>query len=95
MYAIRSYYVRFTFLGKASHAAAYPEHGINALDGVLLFFQGIAALRQHLPDSVRVHGIITEGGKAPNIVPDRAQAYFYVRGETDAGMQETVRKVKP
>lgn len=86
--------IRFTFLGKASHAAAYPEHGINALDGVLLFFQGIAALRQHLPDSVRVHGIITEGGKAPNIIPDRAQAYFYVRGETDAGMQDAVRKVK-
>ncbi len=86
--------IRFTFLGKSSHAAAYPEHGVNALDGVLLLFQGIAALRQHLPHSVRVHGIITEGGKAPNIVPDRAQAYFYVRGETDAGMRDAVGKVK-
>ena len=86
--------IRFTFLGKASHAAAYPEHGVNALDGVLLLFHGIAALRQHLPDTVRIHGIVTEGGKAPNIVPERAQAYFYVRGETDAEMLDAVRRVK-
>lgn len=86
--------IRFTFLGKAAHAAAYPEHGINALDGVLLLFQGIAALRQHLPDTVKVHGIVTEGGKAPNIVPERAQAYFYVRGEDSAQMREAVRKVR-
>jgi amidohydrolase len=83
--------IRFTFRGKASHAAAYPEHGVNALDGVLLLFQGIAALRQHLPDTVRVHGIVTEGGKAPNIVPERAQAYFYIRGETDPEMLEALR----
>ena len=86
--------IRFTFRGKASHAAAYPEHGVNALDGVLLLFQGIAALRQHLPDNVRVHGIVTEGGKAPNVVPERAQAYFYVRGENDTEMLDAVRRVK-
>jgi metal-dependent amidase/aminoacylase/carboxypeptidase family protein len=86
--------IRFSFLGKASHAAAYPEHGVNALDAVLLLFQGVAALRQHLPDTVRVHGIITDGGKAPNIVPERAQAYFYVRGETDAEMHDAMRRVK-
>lgn len=86
--------IRFTYRGKASHAAAYPEHGINALDGVLLLFQGIAALRQHLPDTVKVHGIVTEGGQAPNIVPERAQAYFYVRGEDDAQLLETVPRVK-
>ena len=86
--------VRFTYRGKASHAAAYPEHGINALDGVLLLFQGIAALRQHLPETVKVHGIVTDGGPAPNIVPERAQAYFYVRGEDDAQLLETVPRVK-
>jgi amidohydrolase len=86
--------IRFTYRGKASHAAAYPEHGINALDGVLLLFQGIAALRQHLPDAVKVHGIITEGGQAPNIVPERAQAYFYVRGEDDSQLLETVPRIK-
>ncbi len=86
--------IRFTYLGKASHAAAYPEHGINALDGVLLLFQGTAALRQHLPETVRVHGIVTEGGRAPNIIPERAQAYFYVRGEDDAELADAVRRVK-
>ncbi|MBI5420497.1 MAG: M20 family metallopeptidase [Deltaproteobacteria bacterium] len=86
--------VRFTYLGKASHAAAYPEHGINALDGVLLLFQGIAALRQHLPETVRIHGIVTEGGRAPNIIPERAQAYFYVRGETEEELKEAVRRVR-
>lgn len=86
--------MRFTYLGKAAHAAAYPENGINALDGVLLLFQGVAALRQHLPDAVRVHGIVTEGGRAPNIVPERAQAYFYVRGETDEELRDAVRRVR-
>ena len=86
--------IRFTYLGKASHAAAYPEHGINALDGVLLLFQGTAALRQHLPETVRVHGIVTEGGRAPNIIPERAQAYFYVRGKDDAELADAVRRVK-
>ncbi len=86
--------IRFTYLGKASHAAAYPEHGINALDGVLLLFQGTAALRQHLPETVRVHGIVTEGGRAPNIIPERAQAYFYIRGENDGELVEAVRRVK-
>jgi amidohydrolase len=86
--------IRFTYFGKASHAAAYPEHGINALDGVLLLFQGTAALRQHLPETVRVHGIVTEGGRAPNIIPERAQAYFYVRGESDAELADAVRRVK-
>lgn len=86
--------VRFTFFGKASHAAAYPEHGINALDGVLLLFQGVAALRQQLPDTVKVHGIVTEGGKAPNIIPERAQAYFYIRGATDGELADAVRRVR-
>jgi amidohydrolase len=86
--------LHFTFYGRAAHAAAYPEHGINALDGVLLLFNGVSALRQQLPDTVRVHGIVTEGGRAPNIIPERAKAYFYVRGETLAEMHEAVARVK-
>jgi amidohydrolase len=86
--------MRFRFFGKASHAAAYPEHGVNALDGVIQLFNGVNALRQHLPDTVKVHGIVTDGGKAPNIVPERAEAYFYVRGETDGELAEAVRKVR-
>jgi amidohydrolase len=86
--------MRFTYHGRAAHASAYPEHGINALDGVLLLFNGVSALRQQLPDTVRVHGIVTEGGVAPNIIPDRAQAYFYVRGEEENELREAVARVK-
>jgi amidohydrolase len=73
--------VRFTFFGKAAHAAAYPEEGINALDGVILTFNGINALRQHLRHDVKVHGIITEGGIVPNVIPERASCAFYVRAD--------------
>ncbi|RNC72239.1 MAG: M20 family peptidase [Desulfuromonadales bacterium] len=73
--------VCFTFFGKPAHAAAYPEDGINALDGVIQTFNGISALRQQLRQDVRVHGIITEGGVAPNIIPERAAASFYVRAD--------------
>lgn len=86
--------LHFTYHGRASHAAAYPEHGINALDGVLLLFNGVSSLRQQLPDTVRIHGIVTEGGRAPNIIPERAKAYFYVRGETIAEMRDAVERVK-
>jgi amidohydrolase len=86
--------LHFTYHGRAAHAAAYPEHGINALDGVLLLFNGVSTLRQQLPDTVRVHGIVTEGGRAPNIIPERAKAYFYVRGETLAEMRDAVARVK-
>jgi len=85
--------VRFTYYGRAAHAAAYPEHGINALDGVLLLFQGVAALRQHLPPAVRVHGIVTEGGRLPNVIPERAQAFFYVRGEDDDEAEGALARV--
>lgn len=71
--------LNFTFFGLESHASAYPEEGINALDAVIQTFNSINALRQQLRSDVRVHGIITDGGKAPNIIPGRAEASFYVR----------------
>jgi amidohydrolase len=67
------------FHGRASHAAAYPEDGVNALDGVIALFVSVGLLRQQLPRSVRLHGIVTEGGAAPNIIPERAAARFWVR----------------
>lgn len=69
----------FEFTGKPAHAADSPEEGINALDGVISLFVGVNALREHLPDGVRIHGIISEGGTAANIVPARAVARFYIR----------------
>jgi amidohydrolase len=76
--------VRLTFLGKPAHAAAYPEEGINALDAVILTFSAVNAMRQQLSQDVRIHGIITEGGVAPNIIPERAACHFYVRASEPA-----------
>ncbi len=86
--------IQFTFKGKAVHAASDPEKGINALDAVIMTFNSINALREHILPSARIHGIITEGGKAANIVPDLAVAQFYVRATTKAYLKELSEKVK-
>ena len=67
------------YRGVAAHASAMPERGVNALDALVLAYQAIAALRQHIRPTERLHGIITDGGQAPNIVPERAAGLFYVR----------------
>ena len=85
--------VQFEYFGKTAHAAANPYEGINALDAVLLLFNSINALRQQLESHVRIHGIITEGGTAPNIIPEYAVAQFYVRSGNRPYTDETVRKV--
>ncbi len=71
-----------TFAGRPAHAAADPWHGANALDGLLLTFNNVNALRQHLQPDIRIHGIITDGGQAPNIVPERAAARLMVRADS-------------
>jgi amidohydrolase len=86
--------LQFEFRGKAAHAAASPHEGVNALDAVLLLFQSIGMLRQQLESHVRIHGIITEGGKAANIIPEHAVAQFYVRAATRPQTDEVVAKVK-
>jgi amidohydrolase len=85
---------RVVFAGKAAHAGISPEEGVNALEGVLLTFQGVNALRQHIPRDVRVHGIITDGGVSPNIVPEYAAAHLYVRAPDLRVLWEIVEKVK-
>ena len=82
------------FKGKAAHAGSIPERGINALEGVLLTYQGINALRQHLMRDIRIHGVIKDGGAAPNIVPETASAHFYVRAPTMEVLEETLERVK-
>jgi amidohydrolase len=67
------------YRGRAAHASAMPERGINALDALVIAYQAIGALRQHIRTSERIHGIITNGGQAPNIVPEHAEGRFYVR----------------
>ncbi|MEW8969167.1 MAG: M20 family metallopeptidase [Mesobacillus sp.] len=84
----------FEFIGKPAHAAASPHEGINALDAVIQLFNGINALRQQLTDDVRIHGIITHGGDAPNIIPEYAKARFFIRAATRSGLNEVTRRVK-
>lgn len=67
------------FHGRAAHAAGAPHEGINALEAVIQTFNAVNALRQHLPGSVRVHGIVVKGGEAPNVVPDEGLIRLYVR----------------
>ena len=81
---------RYMYHGKAAHAAAYPEAGINALNAVIHLFTGIDALRQHLRDDVRIHGIITDGGTAPNVVPEFAAANFMLRSRDGRYLSEEV-----
>ncbi len=71
--------VEFRFEGRAAHAAGAPWEGRNALNGATLFFHAIDMLRQHVRPEIRMHGIIVEGGAAPNIVPETAVARFYFR----------------
>lgn len=85
--------VRFTFFGRPAHAAAYPEEGINALDAVIQTFNNINAIRQQSRQDVRIHGIITEGGIAPNIIPDRAACYFYVRADDLDEVRRSLERV--
>jgi len=82
------------FHGRSSHAGAAPEKAVNALEGVLLTFQGINALRQHIPSDVRIHGIIKHGGDSPNTIPDHASAHLYVRAPTTPKLEEYYAKVK-
>lgn len=86
--------LQFEFHGKPAHAAANPEQGINALDAVVQLFNGIAMLRQQTRSDTRIHGIIAEGGQAPNIIPDYTMAQFYVRSASRAYTDELSRKVK-
>lgn len=70
---------RFTFHGKAAHAAAAPERGRSALDAVEAMNFMVNLMREHVPSNARIHYVITNGGDAPNIVPETAEVYYYVR----------------
>ena len=83
--------VEVIYHGKSAHASAMPHRGVNALDGLLLAYQAISNLRQHIRDTERIHGIVTDGGQAPNIVPERAAGDFYVRAKDE----EALAQLKP
>ena len=83
----------FTFKGKSAHAAAAPHKGINALRGVLLTFNCVDQLREHLRQDVRIHGVVAKGGGPVNIVPELAQAEFACRALDTATMEDAYSKV--
>ncbi|MGO4374264.1 M20 family metallopeptidase [Paenibacillus sp. MCAF20] len=85
--------IQFEYAGVAAHAAASPYEGVNALDAVLMLFNSINALRQQCRSDARIHGIIDNGGKAPNIIPDYASAKFYVRSASRTYTNELTEKV--
>ncbi|HJX69152.1 MAG TPA: M20 family metallopeptidase, partial [Dehalococcoidia bacterium] len=76
------------FFGRPAHAAGQPHKGINALDALILAFTSINSLRQHIRGDARIHGIITDGGEAPNIVPAHSAAVFLVRALDDDYLAE-------
>jgi amidohydrolase len=86
--------VEVIYRGRAAHASAMPHLGVNALDGLLIAYQAISNLRQHIQASERIHGIVTEGGAAPNIVPERAAGDFYVRAANEADLAQLKPRVQ-
>jgi amidohydrolase len=85
--------VRVVYHGRAAHASAQPHEGINALDALVLAYLAIGNLRQHIRAGERIHGIITDGGTAPNIVPERAAGYFFVRAATAKALEALKARV--
>lgn len=81
------------YFGKEAHAATRPETGVNALDAVIIAYNAISALRQHMRDTARIHGIITDGGRVPNVVPGHAAATFLVRAFDETYLEELKEKV--
>ena len=81
------------FLGRAAHAAAHPEAGVNALEAVIQSFNAVNSLRQHIKSKARIHGIITDGGEAANIVSAHSAATFIVRAEDDSYLDELKQRV--
>jgi amidohydrolase len=81
------------YTGKAAHAAAFPELGINAADALTVAQTAIGLLRQHVPSSCRIHGIVTKGGDAPNIVPAETRARYIARATTVEGLRSLRERV--
>ncbi|MCY9657307.1 M20 family metallopeptidase [Paenibacillus chondroitinus] len=83
----------FTFHGKQAHASSSPEKGISALDALINAFVAINAIRQFVKEDVRIHGIITKGGDAPNVVPELCEAVFILRASTVEELEIVRKKV--
>lgn len=85
---------RFEFFGKTAHASDSPHEGINALDAQIILFSAINALRQETKDGSRIHGIIKDGGKAANVIPDYTDSRFYARSPEKKYLLEILEKIE-
>ena len=86
-------YIKVTYFGKAAHAAAFPWEGINALDAAVLAYNNISLLRQQLKPTIRVSGIITNGGARANIIPEQSEMAYSVRALTSQEVLEVRAKI--
>ena len=86
--------IYYHFYGRSSHAGGLPHEGRSALDAVELMNVGVNYLREHVKSDVRMHYIITNGGMAPNIVPEEAEVYYYLRAATPEYLAEVVERVR-
>ncbi|MGB5369042.1 MAG: amidohydrolase [Flavobacteriaceae bacterium] len=84
---------KFRFYGVSAHAAASPERGRSALDGVEAMNMMVNMMREHIPQEARIHYVITNGGKAPNVVPDYAEVYYYARHNTRTVVMEIFDRI--
>jgi aminobenzoyl-glutamate utilization protein B len=85
---------KFRFTGVAAHAAAAPERGRSALDGVEALDYMVNMMREHVPQETRIHYVITDGGRAPNVVPASAEVYYYVRHPNQQQVREIMDRVQ-
>ncbi|MEQ1931909.1 MAG: amidohydrolase, partial [Parvularculaceae bacterium] len=85
---------KFRFKGVSAHAAGAPERGRSALDGVEALNMMVNMMREHVPQDARIHYVITEGGNAPNVVPDAAEVFYYVRHPTAQGVKDIWKRVE-
>lgn len=93
MQTIAIHTVDVEYTGRAAHAAAAPQKGLNALDAAVLGYNNVAALRQHIRPEERIHGVFTDGGEKPNIVPERAASQWYVRARNMDSLEPLKERV--
>jgi amidohydrolase len=93
-HALAASHLRFTFRGIAAHAAKAPWDGRSAAAGAHLFLAAIDSMRQFIPPTARVHGIVTHGGDAPNVVPEQAELDIFVREATSAALDTLLDRVR-
>ncbi|XP_035205048.1 peptidase M20 domain-containing protein 2-like, partial [Stegodyphus dumicola] len=82
------------YTGKEAHASGYPWEGLNALDAAVACYNNVALLRQHIKPTCKIHGVITKGGEAPNIIPGHTEVQFYYRAHSSKEMENLKKRLE-